>query len=240
MLIYLTTNNIKGKVYVGKYCGKQKSYLGSGIYIKRAIKKYGKENFSRITLEDGITDHDFLCEREKYWIAFYDSTNPEIGYNLTEGGRGSLGLEHSKESCRKISEANKGKNHPMYGKHLSEETCKKMRDAWKNRAPIAEETRKKLSEASRGENNPNYGKRGKDTPMFGKTHIKETCKKMSNAKRGINNPKIIKKEIILVVLKLLNSGMSVKNTAKKVNVSRGTVYKVKNGGYNDIYDLKEK
>ena len=50
------------------------------------------------------------------------------------------GKRHSEESKRKISEGNKGKNNPMYGKipwnkgkHLSEETKRKMSEAMKGR-----------------------------------------------------------------------------------------------------------
>ena len=53
--IYITTNNINGKKYIGqkKYDkeGKWKTYLGSGIILNRAIKKYGAENFSKEIIE---------------------------------------------------------------------------------------------------------------------------------------------------------------------------------------------
>ena len=50
--IYKTTNLVNGKIYVGKHeFSKDKrlnsSYLGSGVALKRAIIKYGKENFNR-------------------------------------------------------------------------------------------------------------------------------------------------------------------------------------------------
>ena len=46
--IYKTTNLINGKIYIGKRQKQEfdKYYLGSGIYLKKAIEKYGKENFS--------------------------------------------------------------------------------------------------------------------------------------------------------------------------------------------------
>ena len=46
--IYLTTNLINGKKYIGKHYGEiNDSYLGSGILIKKAIKKYGSNNFTK-------------------------------------------------------------------------------------------------------------------------------------------------------------------------------------------------
>jgi len=283
MIIYLTTNNINGKIYIGKYCGTRESYLGSGKYIKRAIKKDGKENFSRITLEDGITDHGYLCKREIYWIKFYDSMNLEIGYNLCEGGKGILGYRHTEESlrkmsenhpnqtginspwwgkhhseetCKKMSKAQSGINHPMYGKHPSDETRNRMSEARKgeknhmfgkhpseetrrkmsisakNKPPITEETRKNMSEVQKGENNG----------MYGQHHSDETKEKMSKNHadfNGINHPRIIKKEMVLEILELLEKDMPITEIAKKTHISDPTIRKVKNGGYNEIYNLPE-
>lgn len=47
-IIYKTTNLVNGKFYVGQHYQKSSEfdgYLGSGIKILNAIKKYGKENF---------------------------------------------------------------------------------------------------------------------------------------------------------------------------------------------------
>jgi len=46
--IYLTTNLINNKKYIGKHFGElEDGYLGSGLLLQRAIEKYGKENFSK-------------------------------------------------------------------------------------------------------------------------------------------------------------------------------------------------
>jgi len=52
------------------------------MVIKRAIHKYGKENF--IIEEIEKCNQELLNEREKYWISFYNSY--ENGYNSTLGG----------------------------------------------------------------------------------------------------------------------------------------------------------
>ena len=88
--IYMTTNNINNMKYIGKkvYNGlKIDTYLGSGIHLKRAISKYGKDNFSRITIENCFSGDD-LNEREKYWINFYDAVNSLEFYNIASGGDG--------------------------------------------------------------------------------------------------------------------------------------------------------
>ena len=45
--VYITTNMINGKKYIGKrkYSTGWEKYLGSGKYLKNALKKYGKYNF---------------------------------------------------------------------------------------------------------------------------------------------------------------------------------------------------
>ena len=87
MVIYLTTNLVNGKIYIGKDVANNPSYLGSGILLKKAIKKYGVGNFKKEILEH-CTSHEQLCEREKHWIATRNSTNRKIGYNITDGGLG--------------------------------------------------------------------------------------------------------------------------------------------------------
>lgn len=94
--IYKIVNDINDKIYVGQticslkkrftgHCCYSKSDRSSNMYIKRAIHKYGREHF-RIELIEECAVND-LNEREKYWIAFYDSYNK--GYNLTLGGQDS-------------------------------------------------------------------------------------------------------------------------------------------------------
>lgn len=100
MTIYKTTNKINGKIYIGKNATDDPDYLGSGQYLKRAIKKYGRQHFIKETLET-CSDEKALDERERYWIAFYRSTNREIGYNLTDGGTGGDTFKHKGEEVRK-------------------------------------------------------------------------------------------------------------------------------------------
>jgi len=50
MIIYLTVNLINNKFYIGQTITQDRNYLGSGILITKAIKKYGRDNFKRIIL----------------------------------------------------------------------------------------------------------------------------------------------------------------------------------------------
>lgn len=89
--IYITTNNVDSKKYIGqkKYDnnGNWKNYLGSGIYLTRAIKKYGRENFSREIIEQCCTKEE-LDQREIYWIDFYNAVENTNFYNIASGGDG--------------------------------------------------------------------------------------------------------------------------------------------------------
>lgn len=94
----------------------------------------------------------------------------------------------SPETCKKISESNLGrpgmvgKDHPMYGKHHTEETRQKIRDHLPDQSgeknPFygkhhSEETRKKISESGKGKHS------GENNGMFGK-HLTDSHKeKMS-------------------------------------------------------------
>jgi len=71
MYIYKTTNLINGKIYIGK---SEKhfnpNYYGSGILLKKSVKKYGIENFS-VELIEKCDSIEELNYREKYWILQY-------------------------------------------------------------------------------------------------------------------------------------------------------------------------
>jgi len=106
--IYITTNNINGMKYIGKkkYDKKEtwKKYLGSGIYLNRAIKKYGKENFSKVIIEECKTESE-LNKKEKYWIKIYNAVNNDNFYNIAEGGDGGNVISgYSEEQRDKLRE----------------------------------------------------------------------------------------------------------------------------------------
>ncbi|MCF8339591.1 MAG: GIY-YIG nuclease family protein [Chitinophagaceae bacterium] len=113
MQIYKITNLINGKIYIGKDTVSDKNYYGSGLLIKRSINKHGIENFKKEILEE-CDNNDELCVREKYWIEKYNSTNSQIGYNISKGGDGgdTISNNPNKEEIRlKISNIRKGKKY---------------------------------------------------------------------------------------------------------------------------------
>ncbi len=129
MIVYKTTNLINGKIYVGKDEGRNPGYLGSGDILKKAIEKYGKENFKKEILEI-CNIQEQLCEREKFWIKKLDARNPEIGYNIMEGGQGVgsfwFGKKRPIEQNKKHSEFMKGKKY-LLGCKWSNDSREKMK-----------------------------------------------------------------------------------------------------------------
>ena len=127
--VYEITNLVNGKKYIGKRSCKcpieEDKYMGSGILISKAIKKYGKENFRKDILEI-CNSEEMAFEREKYWIKHYNAVVCREFYNIKDGGEGNtredalrnlakLTPEQIIERSRKLSIANKGENNSMYG-----------------------------------------------------------------------------------------------------------------------------
>lgn len=108
--IYLTTFTPTGKIYVGKKVKDKfdRNYFGSGIKIKNLIKKYGKKDFESHIIDEATNESE-LNEKERYWIAYYSSTDPSIGYNIALGGNGAQLKSLTQETKDKISKANGGK-----------------------------------------------------------------------------------------------------------------------------------
>lgn len=86
--VYKTTNLINNKIYIGVHetINPNDSYIGSGLQIKRAVKKHGKTNFSKEIL--------FECDnsKEAYLIEFLlvdkEFINRNDTYNIAIGGNG--------------------------------------------------------------------------------------------------------------------------------------------------------
>jgi len=156
-IVYKTVCLPVGKVYVGLHCRGDRSYLGSGKYLRRAIHKYGRENFCRETLAIFSTLQEGLV-MEQFWIHELGSKAPN-GYNLTDGGEGGLGCCPSAATRQLMREHSANKGKPI-GEKLRTALCKANKDnpyrfvkgnpAWNKGKPMSEESRAKLSKACRG------------------------------------------------------------------------------------------
>ncbi len=117
MLVYLITNQINHKIYVGKTTKptleeRWKEHLNNvrwrgrqqDFYLYRAMKKYGSEKF-HLEIITEAKDESQLNELEKLWIRVLDSTNSEIGYNMTLGGDGVILTAEGKAKQKRAARA---------------------------------------------------------------------------------------------------------------------------------------
>lgn len=159
MIIYKTTNLINGKIYIGQDSKNNPKYLGSGIVLNHAIKKYGKDNFKKEILEDCIDKND-MNTKEKYWILELNSRDRNIGYNITKGGDGCLGCSNkgiifTKEHKDNISKNHhdvSGENNPMFGKTHTDTVKLKLKNINLGKK-ASDKTKSKMSEQRKGEGN---------------------------------------------------------------------------------------
>lgn len=99
--IYMTTNILNGMRYIGQTYWRPRmdpTYFGSGKAIKRAIAKNGLSAFTRETLFEAFTKDD-LDWAERHFIAEHGAVASRSYYNITPGGRASMGFSGKKHSA---------------------------------------------------------------------------------------------------------------------------------------------
>lgn len=116
--VYKITNKLNNKHYIGITSKGISARIKEHIYtaerdpvfpIHRALNKYGKDNFTFELLDFSCNSWEELTEKEKYYINLYKSNDREFGYNLTEGGDGTVGYKHTEEAKIKMSIASSGR-----------------------------------------------------------------------------------------------------------------------------------
>lgn len=111
--VYITTNLINGKKYIGK-CqftseSRNKNYLGSGVNFRQAVAEFGKENFSREIVYFAKTKEELnLVEIE--FIKLHNAVLSPNYYNKTYRCCGGQVGEYNEERNKKISESRKKQN----------------------------------------------------------------------------------------------------------------------------------
>jgi group I intron endonuclease len=91
--IYKTTNIITNKIYIGQKKSDvflKEKYLGSGVRLNSSIQHHGREDFI-VELLDVADSKEELDEKESFWIKELNPKDPNVGYNLTDGGDGVVG-----------------------------------------------------------------------------------------------------------------------------------------------------
>lgn len=164
-VVYLITNLINGKQYVGQTIKKVSyrfnEHARANTLIGKAIRKYGRENF-KIKVLEKCYSYDELNAAEMKWIKKLNTKDPN-GYNKTDGGEGILNPATS--TREKLAQAGMGNKHALGRKHTedeierirqsnlgqkrSKETCDKIRQI-KTGLKASDETKKKMSAKRKG------------------------------------------------------------------------------------------
>lgn len=81
-VIYMTINCVNGKKYIGKDANNNKYYLGGGVTLQKAIKKYGRHSFIKLIIDRCNTSID-LFNKEKYYLSLYGAGKNKNLYNIS-------------------------------------------------------------------------------------------------------------------------------------------------------------
>ena len=133
--IYKTTNLKNNKIYIGKHAKSEydPTYLGSGILLKRAISKYGKENFINEII-DVAESLEELNIKEINYISEYRELYGENCYNIADGGDGGNNFINKSENemlefKEKMTKINKERcNTPEFKEKISKASSKRYED----------------------------------------------------------------------------------------------------------------
>tara|TARA_R110002074_G_scaffold94706_1_gene206716 strand:- start:171 stop:740 length:570 start_codon:yes stop_codon:yes gene_type:complete len=151
--IYMITNNINGKYYIGSHCGSDPKYMGSGKALKFAYAKHGIDNFTKWVL--------YYCnhyrEEEERILKDLDAAGNPMMYNMKNVALGiEKGTKLSDQTKQRMSARKTGKQNPQFGMTGEKSTCfgrtgSKHPMFGKTHTP---ETLEKLSKLSKGRKKP--------------------------------------------------------------------------------------
>lgn len=242
MIVYMITNLINGKIYIGQSKYKNSKYFGSGKLIKKAINKYGINNFKKDIICE-CNNREELDEKEIFYIKKFNSIIPN-GYNISRGGgrehhnddtsekisNSVKGKKHSEETKLKIGLSSKGKTYEQrYGYDKALELKKIRRMKMKENNPMknghTEEDKIKISNAMKGHKKyPNQ--------------INKVKKLFTGKSKDILHKKNISLSKISVTIKIINdirydfnNNMSYKDLSLKYKLKYNKIWKICNYKY---------
>lgn len=208
--IYLVTNTVNGKVYVGQTSQgfqqrwnqhKNAAKSGNDCYLYRGIRKHGIANFVSEILEV-LETREQANEAEIRWIAHLDSCNSDKGYNGMRGGDGSEPTDATREKLSKTRKkqfedpefkarmiaANVGKSHTEEGKANISKALEG--NQYRTGIPHSEETKLQVSESVKRSYAEGRHKRGtglKKGTVLGPMSEEEKKKRSEGVKRARQN-----------------------------------------------------
>lgn len=191
-LIYITTNLINGKQYVGKHTTEllEDGYLGSGEILNKAINKYGRNYFKRETIEICQTPEE-LDYKEIYWIKEKNTLAPN-GYNVTKGGTGGDTFTNNPNKEQTRNRRSNGVK--KYWDNLSEEDKEKRINLIRGKKR-SNESKKKYSKAKKGiKKSPEHLE-----------NLSKSLKKVKKGKRTYNQKSVLMYDLEMNLIKEFES-----------------------------------
>lgn len=128
-------NCANGKKYIGRDLNNNPAYLGGGVFINQALKKYGRKNFIKITLRRCDSKEDMI-KWEKYYLDLYAVGRNKNCYNYLNQSNGGTRLgkivycydmngmylnsfDSVREASRQVDINNSGIQSVLFGKQKS-------------------------------------------------------------------------------------------------------------------------
>ena len=202
--VYCHQNKINGKKYFGITSRKPQSRWGARgqcyhFYFGRAIAKYGWDNFEHIILYSKL-DKETAIMFEQFLIDAFKTKDKKFGYNLTDGGEGTL--NPSEETRKRLSDCRKGHIVTEETKHKISESNKGRVNSPEARAKISARNKGKVMSAeARAKISKNCGSRrpevrakisascmGKPSPNKGRKFTEEEKARLYATRRGHHRP----------------------------------------------------
>lgn len=192
--IYKTTCNVTGRWYVGMHSTSNldDGYMGSGLRLRRSIRKYGVDNHTIEILEYLDTREELVLREIE--IVTKELIDDEMCMNLREGGTGGWTVEQQKLNAKKSNDRQKilRETNPEWVEQYKLNQSKGLKKAYddgtrERKQPLdwtglrhSEETKKKMSESSKGQG------KGSSNSQYGKCWITN----------GVESKKIMKGDLI--------------------------------------------
>jgi group I intron endonuclease len=229
--IYAIKNRTNNKMYIGQSVNvrKRKSYhlwlLRTNNHfnpkLQSAFNKYGEENFEFVILEK--CNKDELDDKEIKYINRYNTIND--GYNICEGGEGSLGRTLSEETKQKISNANTGRKQDEVAKKRKSEIMKELWETAEYRKKM--EQRPKPKPWNKGRRHTEEEKKHLSEKLKGRRITEEHKKKLHELYKGEKSltAKLTEQQVIEIRLRFLK-GEKQCDIKKDYQVSAQTIYDI--------------
>lgn len=201
--IYMISNLVNKKVYIGMSLdlNKRKNGHFAGLRkdrhenerLQNSFNKYGEDAFTfEILIADDNISQDELFKLEQMLIQMFETTNRDIGFNLSLGGRGNLGWKMSEKQKQQRSISYTGEGNPFFGKKHSKETLNRIMANRDWSYTQTNEYKEKMSKA-----------------MKGRKFSEEHSKNKSKAQLGGKNPSAKKVSIEGVIYDCIQDAVNV-------------------------------